>query len=66
MIKTKTKPRGKLATLAARLREPSTMAGLSALAVLAGAPPGVPEVAMQGLAGVLAALAVLMPEQRGE
>lgn len=66
MIKTKTKPRGKLGTIAARLREPSTMAGLSALAVLAGAPPGVPEVAMQGIAGLLAALAVLLPENKGE
>jgi hypothetical protein len=47
-----------------RLREPSTMAGLSALALLAGAPPGVPEAAVQGVAAVAGLLAVLLPEGR--
>lgn len=46
-----------------RLREPSTMAGLSALALLFGAPPGVPEAAVQGAAAVAGILAVLLPEK---
>lgn len=62
-VRTQAKPRGKLARLAQRITEPSTMAGLSAIAMLAGAPQGVPEIAMQGIAGLLAALAVLMPER---
>ena len=49
--------------VARRLREPSTLAGLSALAVLAGVPAGVPEVIAHAVAGVAAALAVLLPER---
>lgn len=52
--------------LARRLREPSTLAGISALAVLAGVPAGVPEVVAHAVAGVAAALAVLLPERSGD
>lgn len=52
----------KLQTLLNRVREPSTMAGLSALLLLAGVPPGVPEVAMQAAAAVAGIAAVLLPE----
>ena len=48
--------------IADRLREPSTMAGLSALLLLCGVPPGVPEVVMQGAAALAGAAAVLLPE----
>ena len=50
--------------LAQRLSEPSTMAGIAALAVLFGAPPGIPEAAVQGVAAVAGIAAVLMPEGR--
>lgn len=50
-------------TILARLREPSTMAGLSALLLVAGVPPGVPEAAVQGVAAVAGLLAVLLPER---
>lgn len=52
--------------IARRLREPSTLAGISALAVLAGVPAGVPEVVAHAVAGVAAALAVLIPERSGD
>ncbi len=49
-----------------RLKEPSTMAGLSVLLALFGIPVGTAEVATHGvvhaLGGVLALLSVLMPE----
>lgn len=45
-----------------RLREPSTMAGLSALALLFGVPPGTLELSHQVIAGVLAGAAILLPE----
>lgn len=50
-------------TILARLREPSTMAGLSALLLVAGVPSGVPEAAVQGVAAVAGLLAVLLPER---
>lgn len=49
-------------TIAARLREPSTMAGLSALALLFGVPPGVPELVGQIIGGVAGLAAILLPE----
>lgn len=54
---------GRAAAILGRLREPSTMAGLSALAMLLGAPPGVPELAVQAVAGVAGLLAVVLPEK---
>lgn len=48
-----------------RLREPSTMAGLGALALLAGLPPETVNVFVQAVGAVLAALAVVLPEKSG-
>lgn len=45
-----------------RLREPSTMAGLTALAMLFGIPPGTLELGSQVVAGVLAGAAIFLPE----
>ena len=45
-----------------RLREPSTMAGLTALALMFGVPPGTLELTSQVIAGVLAGAAILLPE----
>ncbi len=45
-----------------RLREPSTMAGLSALALLFGTPVGTVDLLAQILGGVAAAGAILLPE----
>jgi hypothetical protein len=50
--------------LFARLREPSTMAGLSALLMLFGVPAGVPELVSQVAVGVTGLAAVLMPEAK--
>lgn len=61
-----TKTKRRAAAILARLREPSTMAGIAALALLAGVPPGVPEAAMQGVAAVAGLLAVLLPEGGGQ
>ena len=52
-----------LSFILARLREPSTMAGLSALAVLFGAPPGAIDAAVQVAGAVAGAAAVLLPER---
>jgi chorismate synthase len=52
--------------LIARLKEPSTMAGLSALMMIAGVPPGVGEGIGHIVAGVLAVAAVLVPEAKAE
>lgn len=49
-----------------RLREPSTMAGLSALAMIVGMPPGTIDLATQVLAGVAGLAAVLIPEKAPE
>ncbi len=45
-----------------RLKEPSTMAGLSALAVLFGAPPGTVDLLFQVIGGLAGLAAVLIPE----
>lgn len=47
-----------------RLKEPSTLAGFSMLAVLFGVPPGTVDVVVQAVAGVAAAAAVLIPESK--
>jgi hypothetical protein len=47
----------------ARLREPSTIAGLGVLATLAGLPPGTVDLAAQVVAGLAGLVAVLKPEQ---
>lgn len=52
----------KLALIAARIREPSTLAGLSVLGVLFGLPPGVLDAAAQVLAGAVAIGAIVLPE----
>lgn len=49
-----------------RLREPSTMAGLSVLGALAGLPPGTVDLAVQVGAGLAGLAAVLMPEAKSE
>jgi len=46
-----------------RLREPSTMAGLSGLAVVIGANPTKVNAVSAVIAAVLSALAVFMPEK---
>lgn len=48
----------------ARLREPSTMAGLSALAVLFGVPPGTIDLVVQVAVGVTGLAAVVLPEMK--
>lgn len=48
--------------LLSRLREPSTLAGLSMLGVLVGLPPGTVDLACQALGAVAALGAVLVPE----
>ena len=45
-----------------RLREPSTLAGLSILAALFGIPPGTVEGVAQIVAGACAVGAILLPE----
>ena len=56
-----------LQTIVARLREPSTFAGLAALITLFGAPPDIATHALgsadQIVAGVAGLLAVLLPEK---
>lgn len=55
-----------LQTILKRLREPSSMAGLAALAVLFGVPPGTGEAVVQILGGVAALAAIVIPERGGE
>ena len=52
-------------TILQRFKEPSTWAGLSALAVLFGVPPGTADLAVQAVAGVAALLSVVLPEKAG-
>ena len=53
-----------LKELIARLKEPSTMAGFSALALLAGMPQNTVTLAGQAVAALLAVGAVLVPEKK--
>lgn len=48
--------------LVARLREPSTLAGLSALGVLFGLPPGTVDAVVQVATGAAAVAAIVLPE----
>lgn len=50
--------------LARRLREPSTITGLSVLSVLFGLPPGLVEPAALGVAAVASVIAVLLPDPK--
>lgn len=50
--------------LAARVREPSTLAGLSVLGVLIGLPPGTVETVGTCVAAVAGAAAVLLPDAK--
>lgn len=47
----------------ARLREPSTMAGLSVLAALFGLPPGLVDASVQIVAGAASVAAIVLPER---
>lgn len=49
-----------------RLREPSTWAGLSALGLIVGLPPGSIDAIGQIIGGVAALAAIFMPESKGE
>lgn len=53
----------KLAMILARLREPSTMAGISLLAMLFGVPAGVPEAVVSVVAAGAGIAAVVLPEK---
>ena len=46
-----------------RLKEPSTWAGLPAVGMLFGLPPGTIDAAGQVVAGIAALVAILMPEK---
>lgn len=54
----------KLLAILARLREPSTWAGISALGLIVGLPPGTVEVAGQVVGAVAAVGAILLPEAK--
>lgn len=49
-----------------RIKEPSTWAGLAALGVIFGLPPGTVEAVGQVLGGVAALAAIALPEKGGE
>ena len=49
-----------------RLREPSTWAGIAALGLLIGLPPGTVEAAGQIIGGVAALGAIFLPEAKKE
>ena len=51
-----------LQTIIKRLKEPSTWAGLAALGVIFGLPPGTVEAVGQVLGGVAALAAIALPE----
>lgn len=50
--------------LAARLREPSTLAGLSVIGVMVGLPPGTVDLAAQVVTGAVAIAAALIPDAK--
>lgn len=49
-----------------RFREPSTLAGLAAMAMLFGVPVGASEAVVQILGGVAALGAIFLPESKGQ
>lgn len=49
-------------TLINRMREPSSLAGVSTLAILFGVPAGASEAAVQIIAGLAALAAIYLPE----
>lgn len=49
--------------VARRLREPSTLAALSALGVLAGLPPGTVDLALQLFVGAAGLAAIALPDK---
>ncbi len=55
--------KGVMMKLLQRLREPSTMAGLSALALLFGLPPGTFDAIAQIVSGAAALAAIVLPEK---
>ena len=55
-----------LKTIANRLREPSTWAGLSALGVVFGLPPGSIDLVGQIVGGVAGLAAIFLAEKKGE
>lgn len=57
--------RSKAAAVLDRVKEPSTMAGLSVLLMLLGVPPGVPEAVVNVAAAALAVGSVFTPEGGG-
>ena len=52
--------------IASRLREPSSMAGVAALALIFGVPAGVAEAVVQIVGGLAALAAIALPERRGD
>ena len=56
----------KAISILSRLREPSTWAGISALGLLFGLPPGTFEALGQVVGGVGALAAIFLPESRPE
>lgn len=54
----------RLITTLARLREPSSLAGLAVLATLAGLPPGTVDLVAQVVGGVAGLVAILTPEAK--
>lgn len=57
-------PSGEKMKLLKRLREPSTMAGLSALALLFGLPAGMFDAVAQIVSGAAALAAIALPESK--
>lgn len=47
-----------------RVREPSTLAGISAIGLMFGLPPGTIDAAAQVIAGAASILAIVVPEAK--
>ena len=56
---------GKFFQVAARLREPSTWAGIAAIGMIFGLPPGTIDLVGQVVGGVAGLAAVILPEHPG-
>ncbi len=56
---------GKFFQVAARLREPSTWAGIAAIGMIFGLPPGTIDLVGQVVGGVAGLAAVILPENPG-